>query len=167
MLSYSGDMSKVVQALYKILTDAGYKVWYDKTELYRSAMHDKIAEGINQSVFVVLCLDSSYYKKLRSKKPSGFVKFEFDHAFWNDCYLIPVALEKELKVPSDWKDRSKVRTILCSQGIRELDEWSTLVQNGNEENTNHPQVKAFLEDLLKTVLQFILINSCNKPSESY
>jgi hypothetical protein len=60
----SEDKETFVEKLYNELTDAQYKVWYDKNELYwGDNLQQKITEGLKKSSYGIVVISPSYFDK--------------------------------------------------------------------------------------------------------
>ncbi|CAF1649145.1 unnamed protein product, partial [Didymodactylos carnosus] len=94
MISYCHKNRELCHKIYECLNvETCYKVWIDKERMYGSLMA-RMAEGVEKSEIVLICMSSSY-------KESDNCKSEAIYAKKRHRYLIPLIVEPKYN-PSGW-----------------------------------------------------------------
>ena len=104
-LSYAREDEGKVEKLYQKLSDAGFKPWMDKRDIFPGEQwKSRIPQAIRRSDFFLACLSANSVSK------RGFIQREIRDALdiWqekldSDIYLIPVRLE-DCEVPESLRD---------------------------------------------------------------
>ena len=87
MISYQWDSQTEVLKLYEALKDYGYKVWIDKEKVHGNIL-DRMAEGVEESSIILLCMTKKYEKSDNCKK-------EYNYADECKKRIIPIYFEKK------------------------------------------------------------------------
>ncbi|CAF1468349.1 unnamed protein product [Rotaria sordida] len=89
MISYCWAQQPLCHKINDRLEQDGYKVWLDRDEM-RGSIIECMAEAIEQSRFVLICMSSNY-------KKSTNCKAEAEYAFNRKSKIIPLIVEPEYK----------------------------------------------------------------------
>lgn len=73
MMSYNNKDSELVRKIHEKLIQENFKVWMRKESMHSCAM-EHMAEGIEQSKFVIMCVSSSYMKSLSCKSEASYAQ---------------------------------------------------------------------------------------------
>ena len=86
MLSYQWDCQKQVLEIARALKQFGFEIWID-VEKMSGDVFDKMAEAVEGSSVVVVCMTSKYEKSVNCKR-------ELNYAVEKKKKLIPIYLER-------------------------------------------------------------------------
>ncbi|CAF1549758.1 unnamed protein product, partial [Rotaria sp. Silwood1] len=89
MISYCWAQKDLCHKINDRLEQDGYKVWLDRDEM-RGSIIESMAEAIEQSRFVLICMSSNY-------KKSTNCKAEAEYAFNRKSKIIPLIVEPQYK----------------------------------------------------------------------
>jgi hypothetical protein len=99
------DNHERVMRMNRALQERGLSTWFDGDRM-RGNIREKMTEGINESVCVVVFITERYIQKVAGKGPDGLgdnCRFEFDYAARSKHgKLIPVIMEKRCLASSHW-----------------------------------------------------------------
>ena len=93
MLSYSHSDKDLCYRLHDRLVKDQFRVWIDKDHMYGATMA-AMAEAIENSQFVVICMSDSY-------KQSVYCQSEAHYAFERQCQFIPIVTKHKYR-PDGW-----------------------------------------------------------------
>ncbi|CAF3382852.1 unnamed protein product [Rotaria socialis] len=89
MISYCWAQQPLCHRINDRLEKDGYKVWLDRDEM-RGSIIESMAEAIENSKFVLLCMSSNYKKSINCKA-------EAEYAFNQHSKIIPLIVEPKYK----------------------------------------------------------------------
>ncbi|UJR27528.1 hypothetical protein I4U23_008811 [Adineta vaga] len=89
MISYCWAQKPLCHEIHDRLEKSGYKVWLDRDEMHGSII-ERMAEAIEQSKFVLICMSSNY-------KNSTNCKAEAEYAFNRKSKIVPLVVEPQYK----------------------------------------------------------------------
>ena len=89
MISYSWANKEISRQIFSRLQKDGYRVWIDQNEMHGSII-ERMAEGIEKSSCVLLCMSSGY-------KKSGNCQAEAEYAFSRHKTIVPLLVEQKYK----------------------------------------------------------------------
>lgn len=93
MISYCWAQKELCHRINDRLEKDGFSVWLDRDEMHGSIV-EAMAEAIEKSRFVLICMSSNY-------KKSGNCKAEAEYAFNQKSKIIPLMVEANYK-PDGW-----------------------------------------------------------------
>eukprot|EP00971_Amphidinium_carterae_P127634 2528890-Amphidinium_carterae.1 len=89
--------------LNEVLKEAGIITWVDEEILVSPARIDReIADGINRSRTVLICLTKKYHDKVIYGPASDYCRQEFECAKRSDNRLVVCVMESEMKNIRQW-----------------------------------------------------------------
>ncbi|CAM4762278.1 unnamed protein product [Rotaria magnacalcarata] len=89
MISYCWAQQPLCHKINDRLEKDGYKVWLDRDEM-RGSIIESMAEAVEQSKFVLVCMSSNYKKSINCKA-------EAEYAFSRHSKIIPLMVEPNYK----------------------------------------------------------------------
>lgn len=89
MISYCHKDKAVCQRLYEDLIKMNYQVWIDFAQMHGNMM-DAMADAIEQSAAVVVCMSEPYRR-------SNFCRAEAEFAFQRQLKILPILVQKYYK----------------------------------------------------------------------
>ena len=89
MISYQWDSQKDALRIFHALEEFGFNVWIDVKKMSED-IFEKMAEGIQDSSIILICMTSKYEKSANCKR-------EFKFAAYKNKKVIPIYLEKNYK----------------------------------------------------------------------
>jgi hypothetical protein len=89
MISYCWDNKPLCRTIYERFQKDGYQVWIDESQMFGSII-ERMAEGIENSEFILMCMSSSYKKSLNCQA-------EAEYAFKRKKKIVPLMLELRYK----------------------------------------------------------------------
>ncbi|CAF0925458.1 unnamed protein product [Adineta steineri] len=86
MISYCHADKELVCRIYEFLSDKGFKIWFDRDNIYGPAMQS-MATAVENAEYVILCMSDSY-------KRSVYCQAEAEYAFRCKRRLLPIIVRQ-------------------------------------------------------------------------
>jgi hypothetical protein len=96
---------KRVSRINKALQAKGYVTWFDEDRM-TGQIRQKMTEGVDQTVCVIVCVTKKYLEKINRGDRSDNCCFEFEFASRRHSNsMIPVVMERVMLNLKEWKGR--------------------------------------------------------------
>ena len=97
------DNHETAKKVYHALRGAGLSIWFDEV-MMQGCVVDQMAQGIDQSVCVIVFVTQRYIEKVGGSNANDNCKIEFGYATRKKSAskMLPVPIEPRCKNPAAW-----------------------------------------------------------------